>query len=220
MAKQNEHGKLIAAAARTALTPLGCRREGQSRSWISDHGYWIIVIEFQPSAWQKGTYLNVSPHWLWLRMGSGEAWERVGDFIPFESIEQFRPLVEDLAAQGAQRVLELRERFRSLADVNNHFANRVSSDGFPVYRAAVTAGLVGEVTTARRLFHKMEELDDEGYTPWIKLKAECAAFAARLDDSEQYRSAALSVVTELRQHLRLPPDSQCLEATDAIRGRQ
>jgi hypothetical protein len=50
MSKQNEHGKLIAAAAKAALLPLGCRRKGQSRCWYSDERFWYIFIEFQPSA--------------------------------------------------------------------------------------------------------------------------------------------------------------------------
>jgi hypothetical protein len=58
MSKQNEHGKLIAAAAKAALLPLGCRRKGQSRCWYSDERFWYIFIEFQPSAWSRGTYLT------------------------------------------------------------------------------------------------------------------------------------------------------------------
>ena len=65
MAKQNEHGRLIAAAAKAALAPLGCKRKGQSRFWYSDQRFWIISIEFQPSGWAQGSYLNVGENWLW-----------------------------------------------------------------------------------------------------------------------------------------------------------
>ena len=33
---QNEHGKLIASAAKAALEPLGCVRKGRSRVWYAD----------------------------------------------------------------------------------------------------------------------------------------------------------------------------------------
>ena len=56
--KQNLHGRLIAAAAKRHLSPLGCRRKGQSRFWSADHGFYQIGIEFQPSGWSKGSYLN------------------------------------------------------------------------------------------------------------------------------------------------------------------
>ena len=85
MAKQNEHGKLIAAAAKAALLPLGCRRKGQSRCWFSDERFWYIFIEFQPSAWSRGTYLNVSPIWFFLEPWGGEAAHRLDNYIKFES---------------------------------------------------------------------------------------------------------------------------------------
>lgn len=47
MAKRNEHGRLIAAAAKAALVPLGCKRKGQSRRWYSDQGFWVVFVEFQ-----------------------------------------------------------------------------------------------------------------------------------------------------------------------------
>ena len=65
MPKQNEHGRLIAAAAKAALAPLRCKRVGQSRFWYSDEGFWTVSIEFQPSGWAKGSYLNVGANWLW-----------------------------------------------------------------------------------------------------------------------------------------------------------
>jgi hypothetical protein len=54
LAQVNEHGRLIAAAAKAALTPLGCRRKRQSRLWYCDQRFRIISIEFQPSTWSKG----------------------------------------------------------------------------------------------------------------------------------------------------------------------
>jgi hypothetical protein len=118
MSKQNEHGKLIAAAAKAALLPLGCRRKGQSRCWFSDERFWYIFIEFQPSAWSKGTYLNVTPIWLFLQPWGGEAAHRVGDYIQFESVDQFGPLIEKGAQLIASEVIALRAKFRTLADLH------------------------------------------------------------------------------------------------------
>ena len=71
MSKQNEHGKLIAAAAKAALLPLGCRRKGQSRCWYSDERFWYIFIEFQPSAGQ-GEHISTSVQ-FGFSFNSGEA---------------------------------------------------------------------------------------------------------------------------------------------------
>src|SRR4051812_24961685 len=109
MTQQNEHGRLIAAAAKAALSPLGCKRKGQSRFWYSDQHFWVVSIEFQPSGWAKGSYLNVGAHWLWY---SNRNWgfseeARVEDlgFTRFENVEQFRPLIAAMATRAAEEVL-------------------------------------------------------------------------------------------------------------------
>lgn len=215
MAQTSEHGRIIAAAAKAALTPIGCRRRGQSRVWISDQRCWVIAVDFQPSAWSRGTYLNVTPSWLWLRMGGTQGSNRVEDFIPFENAEQFTPLITEMANRAAKEVLALREKFRSLSDIYNDFVGRVTGDGYPVYRAAVTAGLVRDVQNARHLFERMEALETHGYQSLTTMKSESAAFAALLDDPQQYRSAALNRIEERRQVLQLPTDPRCLEPTDS-----
>ena len=45
-----DHNKIIASAAKSALKPLGLKRVGRSRTWYDDHGWWAVVVEFQPSA--------------------------------------------------------------------------------------------------------------------------------------------------------------------------
>lgn len=60
-----DHNKLIKQAVNAALKPYGLFQKGSSRVWIEDNGWYLTVVEFQPSAWEKGTYLNVSVHFLW-----------------------------------------------------------------------------------------------------------------------------------------------------------
>lgn len=59
-----DHNKIIQAVAKKALSPLGLRRDGKSRVWYDDHGWWAIVVEFQPSSWGRGSYLNVGLSWM------------------------------------------------------------------------------------------------------------------------------------------------------------
>ena len=60
-----DHNKLIKQAANAILKHYGLFQKGSSRVWIEDNGWYLTVVEFQPSAWDKGTYLNVSVHFLW-----------------------------------------------------------------------------------------------------------------------------------------------------------
>jgi len=212
MAKQNEHGKLIAAAAKAALLPLGCRRKGQSRCWFSDERFWYIFIEFQPSAWSKGTYLNVSPIWFFLQPWGGEAAHRLGNYIKFESIEQFAPLIEVAAHRVAAEVVSLRSKFRTLLDIHRFFAGNLSWSG-NIYRAAITAGLVGDFALARQLFARIKGLDPAKHGSQLKtIQQECAAMSMLLDDPAAYRSAILEKIEARRRERGFPPDPQCLES--------
>ena len=47
------------------LAPEGLFRVGASRRWIDDNGYFVIQVEFQPSAYDRGSYLNVGISFLW-----------------------------------------------------------------------------------------------------------------------------------------------------------
>jgi len=215
MAKRNEHGRLIAAAAKAALAPLGCKRKGQSRLWFSDERYWLITVEFQPSAWSKGSYLSVRPQWLWLRLGANDHFPRPTEYIEFENAEQFTPLIENMAAIAAQTVLTFRSRFRTLEDINRYFAERITGDGWPVYRSAVTAGLAGNIEIARQLFRRMETMNTHNYEPWIELKAESAALAALLDKPAQYQKVLLATIASRRQCFGLSSGPQSFVPTDS-----
>lgn len=110
---ENEHGRIIASEAKTVLQPAGFRRKGQSRVWIADRGFWLSVVEFQPSSWSKGTYLNVAVHWLWGSLPQTLTFdrsERVGGFVEFQNSAQFVPLV----GQMARKVLEIDQIHRSM----------------------------------------------------------------------------------------------------------
>jgi hypothetical protein len=212
VAKQNEHGKLIAAAAKAALLPLGCRRKGQSRCWFSDEHFWYIFIEFQPSAWSRGTYLNVGPIWFFLEGWGGEVTRRLDNYIEFESVEQFAPLIEKAAQLVAAEVVALRAKFPTLADIHRFFAGNLSWSG-NIYRAAITAGLIGDLALARQLFARIKGLDPNRHGLQLKNRqVECAALAALLDDPQAYRSAIREKIDIRRQSRGFPPDLQCLEA--------
>ncbi|MGO9769510.1 MAG: hypothetical protein ACLPSW_08140 [Roseiarcus sp.] len=218
MATQNEHGRLIAAAAKAALAPIGCVRRGQSRVWISDQRYWAIMIEFQPSGFSKGSYLNVGASWLWyerpgLAFNVGYRVAGAG-FISFENSEQFRPLIETMAAQAAEAVLALRAKFASIAMISrflNGEANRQPSD---LFGAAVAAGLNHELELSRKRFHEM--LSYPVVDEWrVKRHAEAAALLALLDDTAQFRAAVRRTIDARRRQARLPPIADCLEGLDS-----
>lgn len=72
------HDKIIKKSAKEILVPLGMFQKGQSRCWLDDNGWYMIQVEFQPSAWSKGAYLNVGISFLW------EKSEALNETLPFD----------------------------------------------------------------------------------------------------------------------------------------
>lgn len=213
MSRSDEVGGLLATAAKAVLLPLGCQRIGHSRSWISDQRFWTIVIEFQPSSWQKGSYLNVGTMWLW-RARKGHAFHvgyRVADFVPFYSSEQFAPIAGKLAARAAQEVQRLREQFKSLNAIYRYLLEHTSEKNWQIFHAAIGAGLVGDIDTARRLFQIFDAMPVRNAQWQIELRAKNAALAAQLERPALFRTSVLDIIQESRRLNGLPVDPACLD---------
>ena len=56
------------------------------------------MVEFQPSGWSRGSYLNVGCMWLWnvAEHLSFDVVYRVNEFHRFESEQQFGPVAQRL----------------------------------------------------------------------------------------------------------------------------
>ena len=64
--KRRAH-RLMRNAGRSYLTPIGVKQMTRSpRRWTADRGWWLINIEFQPSGYSVGSYLNVGLQHLWI----------------------------------------------------------------------------------------------------------------------------------------------------------
>ena len=217
MAQPNEHGRLIAAAAKAALAPLGCRRKGQSRFWFADQRFWVLSVEFEPSGWSKGSYLKVGVSWLWRKpnVRGLDFAERIADFVPFETTDQFKARIEQMAALAARRVLELRKQLRSLHEIHRWLMQDATRDGRPIYNAAIAAALVGDVAGARQLFERMERWPTYSYDFQLQLKADSAELAALLPKPDRFRSAILDLIEKKRTLIGLPSDLNCLEEANS-----
>lgn len=109
------HSKLINKAAREILKPVGLVRKGESRIWLDDNGWWLTMIEFQPSSWSKGTYLNVGISWLWYPKEylSFDIGYRENSFIEFKDEDTFLREAIELAEKAKNKVLTYRHSMSS-----------------------------------------------------------------------------------------------------------
>jgi hypothetical protein len=214
MSQPNEVGRLIAVAAKATLQPLSCNRLGKTRTWISDQRFWLIVIEFQPSGWEKGSYLNVGAMWLWhAHVGhSFNAGYRIANFVPFFNSEQFSLAAASLAAQAANEVQRLRNQFRSLQDIYRYLVEHTSEENPHIFHAAIAAGLAGEIDTARRLFQIYADIPHRDGPKWAtELRERNLALAAQLEEPDLFRASVLAIIQECRALNRLPADLECLD---------
>ena len=159
------HDRLIADAAKSVLRPLGFQRKGRSRLWFADHTWWLAVVEFQPSSWSKGSYLNVAAHWLWTDIGtiSFDFGGRLEGFEEYTSDEQFAAASARLAASAAEEAQRLATMFSSLdatakvllTEARTQASRATGHPGWMAYNAGIAAGLVGRTDDAMEMFRSV-----------------------------------------------------------------
>jgi hypothetical protein len=161
-----QHSRLINAAAKAVLRPLGCVQKGRSRTWLDDRSWWVGVVEFQPSSWTRGSHLNVGASWLWYEKDylSFDAGSRVESFHPFVGEEQFALVAEKLAERARQEVIALRGRFPSPSHVQTWLAAKSRASIWDHYHLAVAAGLAGATDQSKRSF--ADVISDPEERPW------------------------------------------------------
>ena len=209
--KPNEHSRLINVAAKAVLQPLGFQQKGRSRVWFADRGFWAPVIEFQPSGYSKGSYLNIAAMWLW-HPGNGWAFnyfQRAGRFIVFETIEQFGPRAEKLADLAAAEATALDKKFESSAAIAHYLkeqANdeRLDKNPWTLYHAAIAAGLTGDQAFSQKCFDAL--IAQNPTVDWMReMQAEAATLAKLRIESGEFNAAIRKKVAGTRAALKLQP---------------
>ena len=201
-----DRSAIIAAAAKRHLAPLGMTRKGRSRTWLDDHGWWVGIVEFQPSAWGPGSYLNVGLMFLWRPLDhlAFEIGRRVDDFSPADDEHDFGTAIDSKAQLAGQEITGLRSRFGSLRDVSDYFEARPVRTMYDCAHAATARALSGEVPAARELFDEALELREGASSAQWKAAEWMLQARAAANDESVFRAWAGAALTGTRQALRLP----------------
>jgi hypothetical protein len=219
-----DHNGEIAAAAKSVLAPLGCIRKGRSRTWLDDNGWWVGVIEFQPSSWSKGSYLNVGASYMWKPAFAQSYWSFDAGLGPrpwhdAAEGESFSGKATELAHIARETLVALRKNHRTIASA----AYWLESEGFEgtlwrEYHLGMAFGLSGRVDAARHYFRLVIDASTEA--EWVEaLGRESAAFSALLEDRDAFKSAVLRRIQETRSAKKLQPvDIEVLAAAAASEG--
>jgi hypothetical protein len=206
MAAEAEHSRLIAETAREILGPLGVRQKGRSRSWIDDRTWWLGHVEFQPSSWGKGTYLNVGVMWLWHELPNlvYDVGHRVQDFEPYEDSQQFQSVATAVAHKAAEEISTYRVMFASLDSAAEYFANLPEVEPNSLLSAGILFGLVGRENEARKCFDFHIAIDDD--RPFVLVEKQRATeLRELLGDQLAFKRRVRGSIARTRELLELPP---------------
>ena len=197
------HNKIIAAAAKTELAPLGFRRLGQSRLWLADHGVWLNIVGFTPSRWSVAVQLDNAAHWIWGGIGF-MSWDysvRVPcSHAEFENADQFVEAVTGIARKAASGAAEIEKKFSSfeaIADfvIGDARGNERLRPSWLGYYAGIASGLLNNFGEAEQF---LRGIADERVVP----RAE--PFLSVIDKPADFKSAVNDLVVRQRAALKLP----------------
>lgn len=202
-----QHSNIINSVARQTLRPVGVKRKGQSRVWLDDNGWWVTVIEFQPSSWSKGTYLNVGVNFQWYpnaHLSFDIGYREVG-FVEYRSDEQFEFKAQALADIAKARVLDIRERFSSPKSVKEYLIAALQNPQptlWGEFHQGMSCILTKDRNEAIAYFNQV--LSHPHDVPWAReLKAFTSRVIKLLESGEDALQFIDEIVTESRKLKKL-----------------
>jgi hypothetical protein len=216
MSRSPEHSKMLVAAGRAALRPLGFVQKGSSRLFYSDEGYWSCIVEFQPSAYEAGSYLNVGAHWLWTQEdyisfdfgGGADGSSRVHGFESAADPAAFAAKAEGLAHQAATACQSLRAALPDIGCIAAQLLKKEQSSSAPpswnAYHAAIALGLAGQSADAAAMFGSL--IAQPVHAPWAGLRqADAQRLLALVADQQEFARVLHQRVNATRLRLKLSP---------------
>jgi hypothetical protein len=181
-------------------------QKGRSRTWLSDRVWHVIVVEFQPSAWSRGTYLNVGVTWLW---DVKDYWSndygphRVGGFATVDGGD-WPDKCRAVAATAAAEVDKLRRDLPDLATVSERLATDSAPGWWPLLHAAIASGLIGDVDRAQALIDRILAVPAvvDGQRT---MQTRAADIRSAVADPSAFRERFIGEIQRSREAHKLPP---------------
>lgn len=158
-----QHDKIINMAAKKVLAPQGLFRQGTSRTWLDDNGYFIIFVVFDSSNWSKGSRLGVGIDFFWEKCESLNnifAYSYGGrekEFCAYSgNDDEFQARMEEFAEIGLRKVIEYR-KFKDMDYAKMCLEQKVSDIPksrcfWEVYDLAMICFLMGDLENGINIF--------------------------------------------------------------------
>ena len=182
-----------------------------SRRWTADRGWWLINVEFQPSAYSVGSYLNVGLQHLWIprdhrvfEYSSRQPIDGYGQFVDLSGHHESAARAANALARSARCAAEA--WLSQLADDRVHYEwlAAFTGDIWHAVNAAFAYASLDDYTTAARLFSGTAGLIDPGVAWQLDLGRVCDALARMTRTPDAFKAEVDQRIRSARQLLRLP----------------
>jgi hypothetical protein len=218
--------RLLNSAAAGALEPLGLIRVDESGTWVDDHGWWVLGVDFETVGRDRGTRLVVFADFLWhgrdrlVRSVAVRVRER-GRLLDQDGCELECGLDSDaaardgaagLAARAATELRSWREGFPTLRSWAAYLDGSAEEGGlWREYDAGVSAGLAGDDERARRWFQSVLDrpirpllYPDHDQDSIVEAQRSARGLNDRLDRPDAFRATVAGHAARMRARLGLP----------------
>ena len=205
MNQEIDHNKIINKAASDVLKPMGLFRKGQSRIWIDDNDWFLIIVEFQPSNWDKGSYLNVAVNYLW----SGKEYlsfdygHRESAFVKCGKDEKlFYDESCALVKKAAEKVKEYRE-FRDIDYAKEMILQKkdTASRSHELYHKMMVCGLAKDKGALEFYRELTDEIKHSALSYEVEYYRELTGDVSKvIDDADKFQEYILQKVNLQREY--------------------
>jgi len=178
---------------------------------LDDRLWWLVVVEFQPSDWARGTYLNVGACWLWNVKDylSFDVGFRLEGFIKFDSASGFEAGAQQCAARAVAEVLSLRARFATVSAVASHYIKECEQiepnrSVWPWFHRGISCALSGQVGEAERSWEAIATPQANDYDWMTQARRDVATLALATQNGLQaFKGEVASRIAQARGLLKL-----------------
>lgn len=220
----DSHNKIIQQVANDVFSPMGFFQKGKSRTWLYDCGYCFVQVEFQPSAYSRGSFCNVGIAFLFEYFGGlnetlafdyGRKRILLGnaDFIEYTGDDEIFETQVFQLANNALKYAKWLMRFQSLK-YGNHCMSRLifskwlkellgkwNGPIYDYYNAAMIKFLLGKLDCGRRLIEKLNSLKLESpFKEWAEHSY--SEFCYEELTAEQARNKVCSMINRRRNYFK------------------
>jgi hypothetical protein len=200
-----DHNKLLKKTAKERLTPFGITQKGSSRTFLFDNDWWTIIIEFQPSSFSKGSYLNIGLDFNFYPRDhfAFTYGYRENGFEEADNETTFIKIINDYCDLTITKLDDLKVKFKDVWTATNTFKKHIDKDPWNKFDLAILYSLTGNISDSRKLLNDIKKQKCE-YDYEFKRQQLVTEILLWFDDDETFLSKIKELINQTRQLKKLP----------------